>query len=94
MDSHGSLPQINASTAAPILITVRLSSGKDLKMTLATSDHFAVIGTKLKKDGVIALDANVKYVHFGKMYDGKRCISESTVVEGSVLQVLVLEKTN
>ena len=94
MDSNGSVAQINVSAAAPIQITVRLSSGKDLKISVATSDQFAAIGTKLRTDEVVARDANLKYVHFGKMYDGKRRISESTVVEGSLLQVLVLEKTN
>lgn len=73
-------------------IKLRLSSGKDLKMTLYTSDTVLKIKKKLQTQEGIE-PSKQRWFYAGRMLTDKMTIGDAKVLKGHVVQVIVPEPT-
>lgn len=79
-------------TGDELYIKLRLSSGKDLKMTLYTSDTVLKIKKKLQiQEGIEP--SKQRWFYAGRMLTDKMTIGDAKVLKGHVVQVIVPEPT-
>lgn len=79
-------------TGDELYIKLRLSSGKDLKMTLYTSDTVLKIKKKLQTQEGIE-PSKQRWFYAGRMLTDKMTIGDAKVLKGHVVQVIVPEPT-
>lgn len=79
-------------TGEELYIKLRLSSGKDLKMTVYTSDTVLKIKKKLQKlEGIEP--SKQRWFYAGRMLTDKTTIGEAKIPKGHVVQVILPQPT-
>lgn len=79
-------------TGDELYIKLRLSSGKDLKMTVYTSDTVLKVKKKLQKLEAVE-PAKQRWFYAGKMLTDKTTIGEAKIPKGYVVQVILPQPT-
>lgn len=79
-------------TGDELYIKLRLSSGKDLKMTVYTSDTVLKVKKKLQKlEGIEP--SKQRWFYAGRMLTDKTTIGEAKIPKGYVVQVILPQPT-
>lgn len=79
-------------TGDELYIKLRLSSGKDLKMTVYTSDTVLKVKKKLQKLEAVE-PSKQRWFYAGKMLTDKTTIAEAKIPKGYVVQVILPQPT-
>lgn len=79
-------------TGDELYIKLRLSSGKDLKMTVYTSDTVLKVKKKLQKLEAVE-PSKQRWFYAGKMLTDKTTIGEAKIPKGHVVQVILPQPT-
>ena len=79
-------------TGDELYIKLRLSSGKDLKMTVYTSDTVLKVKKKLQKLEAVE-PSKQRWFYAGKMLTDKTTIGEAKIPKGYVVQVILPQPT-